>query len=285
MIAKLLIMFYRFWHGRLRFKGAGFLLRMAAPFVKGLQFFSLKLEEGHTVTIDWRDVSASYWLNSTLKDRFEEEGLLIAISRFSFENCSIWDCGANCGLLSYNLAKMLPNCQITFFEPNPKMFSIAKYGTAVFKKVTGYQIALSDSLGFVNMVVPYGGSTTATLEANRTKRTGYLISVECVTGDNVIEKYRMPFPDIIKIDTEGHEASVIRGLQSIIIKKKPIIFFEHISLTDREIIDLIPNNYDIYSLLDANGSLERGFKRNLGHNSVLIPKDFKLEKKSLTEKF
>jgi FkbM family methyltransferase len=283
MIVNFLVMFYRFWHGQLGLKGAGFLLRTTAPFVKGLQSFSLKLDEGHFVTIDWRDVSASYWLNSVLQDKFEEEGLLIAISEFSFENCSIWDCGANCGLLSYNLAKMLPNSHITFFEPNPKMFSIAKDGNAVFEKVTGYQIALSDSLGSVNMTIPYGGSTNATLEANKTKRTGYSISVECLTGDNFIEKHGRPLPDIIKIDTEGHEASVIRGLQRIITAKKPIIFFEHISLTDQEIMNLIPNNYDIYSVLDANGALERDFKRNLGHNSVLIPKDFKLAKKSLAE--
>jgi hypothetical protein len=178
---------------------------------------------------------------------------------------------------------MLPNSHIAFFEPNPKMFSIAKDGNAVFENVTGYQIALSDSLGSVNMIVPYGGSTTATLEANKTKRTGYSISVECLTGDNFIEKHGRPLPDIIKIDTEGHEASVIRGLQRIITAKKPIIFFEHISLTDQEIMNLIPNNYDIYSVLDANGALERDFKRNLGHNSVLIPKDFKLAKKSLAE--
>jgi FkbM family methyltransferase len=283
MIANCLVIFYRFWHGRLGLKGAGFLLRITAPFLKGLQTFQLKLDEGHFVTIDWRDVSASYWLNSVLQDKFEEEALLIAIAKFSYENCSIWDCGANCGLLSYNLARMLPNSHIAFFEPNPKMFSIAKDGNAVFENVTGYQIALSDSLGSVNMIVPYGGSTTATLEANKTKRTGYSISVECQTGDNFIEKHGGPFPDIIKIDTEGHEASVIRGLKHIITAKKPIIFFEHISLTDSEIKGIIPDNYDIYAVINSNGSLEKGFKRHLGHNSALIPKDFKLGKTSLKE--
>ena len=276
MVAKFLVMFYLFWHGQLGFMGAGFLLRITARFLKSLQAFCFKLNEGNFITIDLRDVSAFYWINYTLQDKYEEGGLLKAISKFSFENCSIWDCGANCGLFSYNLLKTIPMCDITFFEPNPKIFSIAKEANAIYKNAKGYQLALSDCSGFAKMTIPFGGSTTATIEANKTKRTGYSISIECLTGDNFIEKHGGPFPDIIKIDTEGHEASVIRGLKRIITTKKPIIFFEHISLTNSEILDIVPNDYDIYSVMNYDGALHRGFNRKLGHNSALIPKDYKI---------
>lgn len=272
MIASLLVSFYRFWHGRLGLQGAGLLLRLALPLIPELRRFPLRLPEGHFVEVDFADVSAMYWLNHLLGDRFEEEGLLMAVHWQMPERAVVWDVGANCGLFSYRLARDQKARKVVFFEPNPTMHRLAQAGTGPFKHVEGMAFALSDKAGMAEITVPAGSSTNGTLETVRTNRTGVATTIECRTGDEVVESGALEAPDLIKIDTEGHELAVIRGLQKIIELHRPIIFFEHLSLSDEEIGGLVPEGYGIHSVSDADGSLAAGFDRERGHNSALVPK-------------
>jgi hypothetical protein len=111
------------------------------------------------------------------------------------------------------------------------------------------------------------------LEANRTSRKGIEARIQCKTGDQILRETVLQPPTIIKIDTEGHEVSVIKGLKNIIDKFRPVIFFEHISLSNKEVMALVPEGYDLYSVSDKDGTLELGLDRSKGHNSVLKPKN------------
>jgi len=115
MIAYLIVAFYRFWHGKLHLKGAGILIRVLAPHLHDLHNFPIKLQEGQIIHVDFRDVSAVYWLNATLGDPFEEEGLLSAVLSESTEDSVVWDVGANCGLFTYRLAQNAKFKSIVFF--------------------------------------------------------------------------------------------------------------------------------------------------------------------------
>lgn len=271
MIASAFVNFYRLWHGSLHLKGAGALLRNALPIFPGLKSYALALPEGQQITVDFRDCSAIYWLNHLLGDRFEEEGLLAAVKQQLTPQSIVWDVGANCGLFSYRLAREGQSKSVVFFEPNPKVFELSEQAVQPFKKVKGYRLALSDSSGTVSFVIPEKGSTYATLEPERTERSGNEIQVECITGDELITSGEVAPPDVIKIDTEGHELAVIRGLEKTISRHKPVVFFEHISITDDEVTKIVPPLYQIFSVSDADGSLSPGFDRRRGHNSVLMP--------------
>jgi len=272
MISSLIISFYRFWHGTLHLKGAGLLLRLLLPFCAGLHSFRLKLPEGHSVMVDFRDVSAMYWLNHLLGDRFEEEGLLASVISHTNEKYIVWDVGANCGLFSYRLSKESKAEEVVFFEPNPAMYSLATAACAPRKNVIGLNFALSDRAQRASLIIPRESSTMGTLEVERTSRTGITAAVECKTGDELVESGMLKAPQIIKIDTEGHEPAVIRGLTNIITKYTPIIFFEHISMSDEEALRIVPARYELYSVSDHDGALTLGFNRAKGHNSALIPK-------------
>jgi FkbM family methyltransferase len=274
MTASLLVNFYRFWHGKLHLKGAGLLLRQALPFTSGLHAFRLKISEEHSITVDFQDVSAFYWLNYLLGDRFEEQGLLAAIKQQSNPSSIVWDVGANCGLFSFRLAKEGASKKIIFFEPNPAMFSLSADALKPFDFVQGWRYALSDFSGNASFIIPEGGSTSGTLEAIRTARTGIKTEVECKTGDELVALGTIEPPNIIKIDTEGHELAVIKGIRQVIDSYRPIIFFEHISLTNEEVKGIVPEGYRIYSVSDADGSLSSGFDRSRGHNSVLMPDEY-----------
>jgi FkbM family methyltransferase len=229
------------------------------------------LPEGQSIAVDFRDVSAFYWLNYLLGDDFEEEGLLAAVAARMQPNEVVWDVGANCGLFSYRLAKETNAKAILFFEPNPLMFKLAQSAAAPFKKIQGFGWALSQTSGKALLTIPEGGSTTGTLEPKRTDRSGNATEIECKTGDELVLTHVLAPPHIIKIDTEGHEMAVLKGLQSIIQNHKPTIFLEHISMTDEEVSGIIPEGYDIYSVNDRDGALSKGFNRVKGHNSALVP--------------
>ena len=58
---------------------------------------------------------------------------------------------------------------------------------------------------------------------------------------------------LIKLDVEGHELSVLKGAETLIMKSKPIILFEHLSDEINEgtspvIKDLLSKGYEMYVL-------------------------------------
>lgn len=184
----------------------------------------------------------------------------------------LWDVGANCGLLSYQIAKETPIKSLYFFEPNSTMFSLAQTAIQPFPQVKGLPYALSNQNKTAILTIPESRSATGTLEDLSERIGAETMTIECKTGDQLIQDKILPTPQIIKIDTEGHEIAVLEGLKNIIKTAKPIIFFEHISITDEDVNSVIPKGYDIYSVSDEDGLMTLGFDRTVGHNSALKPR-------------
>jgi FkbM family methyltransferase len=272
MVSNLLVQFYRIWHGRFHLKGAGFLLDRIARYLPGLQAYPLRLDRNAQVTIDFRDVSSWFWINFVLGEGFEEEGLIDAMAPWLDAKSIFWDIGANAGLLSYKIACRMPHPgEIHLFEPNPQVYAIASSALKSFPFARTHQVGLSNANSTLRMTIPRGSSSCGTVMPDKTNRQGEEIDIPCVTGDNLVFKDHYIPPNVIKIDTEGHEAEVLAGLSEIIEAFKPCIFFEHISMSDVDVLKAVPVGYILYSIDDANGSLREGFDRQRGHNSALLP--------------
>lgn len=271
MIAQVFVSLYRFWHGKLHLKGAGFLLTTAARFLEQLQDYPLRLPEGQVVRIDFRDVSAMYWINHLAGDKFEEHGLLVAIKSFLKEGFIVWDVGANSGLLAYQLAKMDDKVEVHFFEPNPRMFKIASDAMVPLVNVYGHEVGISEVDYESTLVVPDGHATMGTLEAQATGRQGSEYKITCKTGDSLVFDEGFRPPNVIKIDTEGHELAVISGLRRTIALHRPVIFFEHISIDQELIWGMLPAGYLMLRVSNDTGDLESNLQFGKCHNSVLIP--------------
>lgn len=267
----LVVAFYRMWHGRLRLKGAGLLIKFLAPYCKSLQRFPLRLNEGQTINLDFRDISAACWLNHTLGDSFEETGLLKAMAAVIDEDSVVWDVGANCGKVSYLLAKETRAKEVIFFEPITSMYEMSRAANAPFSKVSGLNVALSHSSGRAELLIPPGNSTMAEIKTPHDSNCAKTCIVECRVGDDLVSTGIVPPPNIIKIDTEGHELKVMAGLRRVLTKYRPSIFLEHLSLSDSEIRDITPDEYEVFSICNKDGSLGKGIDRSSGHNTALIP--------------
>jgi hypothetical protein len=53
-----------------------------------------------------------------------------------------------------------------------------------------------------------------------------VLEIECIKGDDYVAKHQISTISVIKIDVEGFEYAVLKGLQKTISKQKPVIFFE-----------------------------------------------------------
>lgn len=271
MIHHTLVFFYRIWHGVFHFKGAGALLTRAAATLDKLQHYPLKLAEGHTIEVDFRDVSSMYWLNFLLGDPFEEKGLLAAIKPFLKGRDVIWDIGANSGLLSYHLARRENAGEMHLFEPNPRMSKLAAMALSAFPHAKVHDYGISDRNAEFTLTIPEGHTTMGTLEPDATGRKGMKCKVTCRLGDELVFKQGFNPPQVIKIDTEGHEHAVITGLSKIIETYRPVVFFEHISLDREGVKSLVPSNYSLFTVSDTTGELVPDLDSHAGHNSVLVP--------------
>jgi len=52
------------------------------------------------------------------------------------------------------------------------------------------------------------------------------INVACYTIDKLVASGKCLPPDVLKIDTEGHEYEVLKGAEQVLQKYKPKIYYE-----------------------------------------------------------
>jgi len=271
MVAQALFAFYQFWHGILHLRGAGRLLTLAARRNRSLQKFRLVIPMIGEATFDFRDSSTFYWVNYLLGDRLEEAGLNLVMRRYLKPGSTFWDVGANVGLISGLVLTGYPDVKIVSIEPNPLLASRLKVLFAGHKRVTVLERALSDMDGENSLFVPEGASLRGRFGSGE-REQGKLVPVHVCRGDSLLEEFpTLTPPALIKIDVEGHESAVFRGLTRIVNEFQPIIIFEHQFLSDDVIEDLIPRGYKKASIHDETGELLQGIQRRYSHNMLLLP--------------
>lgn len=83
--------------------------------------------------------------------------------------------------------------------------------------------ALSDSSGTVSFHVPT--FTTGKIVSEKDTAAN-AIKVKATSGDDLVFNGGVTCPDIVKVDVEGHDARVLRGMEKIIDQNKPLFFIE-----------------------------------------------------------
>ena len=86
-------------------------------------------------------------------------------------------------------------------------------------------VAVGDSDGTVELFVADhpGGST---IERSQAASIGRTEIVQQVTIDRLVASGRLPIPNVVKIDVEGAEPAVIRGMSTTLREHRPIVIFE-----------------------------------------------------------
>jgi FkbM family methyltransferase len=141
------------------------------------------------------------------------------------------DIGANVGFYSLICKKYFPNLQVLSFEPTPstheQLRENAELNTFMSTGFSAHQLALSSSTGIVDFS-DYGDCSGKNGVLNSSihgpTATVRTLSVETKRFDDLygIQNERI----MIKIDTEGHELSVLRGAHNLINKNQCMIQIE-----------------------------------------------------------
>lgn len=212
--------------------------------------------------------------------------------RFFFPRAATFvDVGANYGFYSLLAAHWNPRLQVVAFEPVPQIFERLQHNIGLNQlqaRVKAYGLALSDASGVARLYVPQSQSldleATATLAQGswQQRKNSPAIEVEVLAFDDFEREHPMRL-DLVKIDVEDHEASVLRGMQNVICRDRPFLVCEILPRAHRnektiEIIDsldytpywITPMGYIRVSRLDFNRSECEDFLLSPVHDTAEI---------------
>ena len=221
--------------------------------------------------MDFSEISAFSLLNYLLGDTHQESNLVTAITRHLHEGDVFWDVGANTGVVSHHVRTLRPACRQHLFEPNPKLRQWAQTLMSGYPDCTIHQLALSNENGTATLHIPTGLSTLASITPAEREKGAEKIEIQVATADSLVFDQGYDPPKVIKVDTEGHEPSVFLGMREVVRKFHPVIFFEHLELTEDQIRSFLPEGYSLATIAQSGSALLVEFDRNAGHNSVYFP--------------
>lgn len=182
---------------------------------------------GYTMWIDMREYHqrAIYFYGRTL-----DMPVLRCVRALLRPGDACLDIGANIGVVSLLAAWLVgPGGAVVAFEPNPDIHARLRSHIEVndLKQIDSRPHALSDHEGVLSLRVPANNCGAATL-GEVPGRYGPLRAtheVELRVGDRV-DLGRASHPALVKLDVEGHETRVLRGLAGLLAREKPAVLLE-----------------------------------------------------------
>lgn len=125
----------------------------------------------------------------------------------------VWDVGANVGYYTTRFAALCgAGGRVYAFEPSPTNSARLRQAVDGLANVSAIETALSDNDGtiFFEQGGDLLGATSRVVPSLGTSKTA--ASVPVMTGDSLVASGRAQPPNLMKIDVEGHELEVLRGL-------------------------------------------------------------------------
>lgn len=164
------------------------------------------------------------------------------------------DVGANAG----NHMLLLSQCcsHVHCFEPYPKILPQLERNIEQNQlvNVSLHKFGLSDQTAvanyFENDGQNFGAGSFESSHTNTKDQPSFELQIR--NGDEALSEVGATNFDLMKIDVEGHEISVLRGLRESLETSRPVIFMEHGPTThqhvdsEQEFRSLLPEDYTMY---------------------------------------
>ena len=175
----------------------------------------------------------------------------------SKEGCVI-DVGVNVGVYLVKLKALTDNVEYFGFEPN----AVCNYYTNELIRMNNFKlarvlpVALSDEMSVLTLYASKLGDKGASIvcDTKNTSDLNYSSDIVTVKGDDFIELLNIKNISAIKVDVEGAELSVLKGLVNTIEKCRPFFYIEiwssHGVERDANDEDRISSIYNLITSLD-----------------------------------
>jgi FkbM family methyltransferase len=137
------------------------------------------------------------------------------------------DVGALHGVFSLAFTSQRPETAAVAVDASPYAFARLLYNTQKNRRgnVTPVECALSAAAGTLQMYFIWQHACGGRVPVDYDRSKQPIIPVEMRTGDDLCSSLSFE-PDVIKIDVEGHELKVLKGLEKTIQRLRPLIFLE-----------------------------------------------------------
>ncbi|MCB9460377.1 MAG: FkbM family methyltransferase [Anaerolineaceae bacterium] len=208
---------------------------------------------GMTQNLYWRGIST-----------YDE---LKALLPFAKPQSVFLDIGANIGVFSLVMAKHLTEGHIAAFEPAKTNYDVLVKHQMLnnFQHMTTYQFGLSDEDRELT-IYSNNPENTSSFNASFYASERFATAIETCqlkTLDGIWPTLDLPRVDLVKIDTEGAELTVLRGGEATLAKYKPVIllelvkaFYKNAGYTAEDLILFLKGiGYDKMSIVKRLGKL------------------------------
>lgn len=250
---------------------ANFFLRWVNKALSPLLPDSVKIPPSGTITVDTGQTGFKLSTNQTsyLTQRLFWHGMS------SFEYSTLFtvlikkvdtfvDAGANIGYYSLLACAENRNIRVFSFEPAEGAFTYLGKNVALNRmndRITAEKLALGDSGGeltfqeiendkyrFTSHVL--SGESHASTKVTPRKTRSY--RVEATTLDAYCDRHQVGAVDLIKIDTEGSESSILTGAEGVISRHRPVIICEILfDFREKQIESILKRHgYEFYFFRD-----------------------------------
>lgn len=185
------------------------------------------------------------------KEFYEQKLLDSWVAQYAKQAKVIYDIGANIGNHTVYFAKKLNAEKIYSFEPMPINYKMLEKNIADndIQNVTTYNVALGAENSSAKMLI----------EQENNNGTAKISKNDNIAGETVkvitLDSLNLPLPDFIKIDVEGFELNVLKGMRDVLRNSNAIIQIEIDEETSKDVYSLLLNyGYDIvdYNLQSSN---------------------------------
>jgi FkbM family methyltransferase len=206
------------------------------------------------------DVDPLHYIDSIiLREGAYESEVVDALVSLVKAGDVFWDVGANFGVVALSVKSSCPDATVVCFEPNPEMLARLRANASRNDlSVRSVSFALSDNDSVCDLHIVSGNPGMSTLVPWKEAR--YDSSVLCATrrADVLVQNAEVPGPDVMKVDVEGSELSVLCGGRLLDVSPVRAIVFEAesdmLSLARHELRDvLLDRNFKI-TMLHRNES-------------------------------
>lgn len=195
--------------------------------------------------------------------RFYELDTQMAMMSLLNKGDTFVDIGANIGMLTLVAARQIGETgKIYAFELNPvaykRLLNVVELNN--IRNVEALQLGLSDTrCRYLLSVVGThdGAGSLSTPSADEIVLVSQQFDITTITGDEVLEANILDQRTLVKIDVEGHEVKVLKGLSRTILKHRPIILMEfepaHLrraGSSEKELVELMQEfGYSPYAIV------------------------------------
>lgn len=192
---------------------------------------------------------------------------------------TVWDIGANQGLFAFPAAWLAgPDGLVIAFEPDVWLADLLTNSCTVNATMSRAPVivaplAVSDAIGQREFCIARRARASSHLRGYGCSQSGGdrgSLRVLTVTLDWLVQHF--PSPQVVKIDVEGAEASVLRGAATLLRSHRPALICEINSENTEECTEILKSfAYTIYDGSERFGSRQK--MDRCPWSTVAIPED------------